>query len=503
MLLETNTVCGGNNVVGQLGTPDTSTNYRQVPLPAATVDLDVEWDSSCAVLATGQVYCWGSNQYGQLGNPVLTDTMTSTPQLVYLTAGAVATSVSVGINSTCVVLSTGAAYCWGKNDYGQLGTGNYTNSTSPQLLQMPSGESVTSMHAGNSHACAITVSEQLYCWGWNGYGQLGLDQLVNRNVPTLVSVPLNAGEKLVEVGVGTGETCVMTTSRTLCSGLNHKGQLGNGTTIDSRTFQEVVGFTEPSWRCADVTSATGQNFTGADFSYCDFTKVPGASFAGDTLVNANLSYANLSNLSLGGANISGANFDSSTAVGADFGGATFSSSTSMANTNLQNASVDRGRQIAGVPAVMPLYRTIQAGTFVSTDTRIVGPSLHGVSDTQTSYPMSLNPLRATVANSVDSLTVYVARWDPATQSLTFNGSSVADGSYTPVTLNVDTNTVTLVVTAEGGVTTETITITITRERTRCLQIPVRYIDLSDCDLRSRTDLACADFRNALRERVDL
>ena len=534
MLLETNTVCGGDNAFGQLGTPDTSTNYRQVPLPAATVDLDVEWDSSCAVLATGQVYCWGSNQYGQLGNPALTDTMTSTPQLVSLPAGAVATSVSVGISSTCVVLSTGPAYCWGKNDYGQLGTGNYTNSTSPQLLQMPSGESVTSIHAGNSHACAITVSEQLYCWGWNGYGQLGLDQLVNRNVPTLVSVPLNAGEKLVEVGVGTGETCVMTTSRTLCSGLNHKGQLGNGTTTDATTFQEVSGFTETSRRCADVTSTTGQNYELWDLSYCDFAKVPGATFESATAYGVNLQYAKAAGLNFRNALLGNAFFENSDLVSADFrrasiGGVRFNnanltsamldtatasstnflganlSSISVNATNFSGAQVDRGAGpgIVGTPAAMPSERTLVSGTFRSTDVLYWALRVgSGTADTPTitTNAGGIGVLIADpVANSVDSVTVTVTKSNPG-QKIFFNGVESASGIKSE-TLTVGDNAIQIRILADDG-TSERITSLIVPRQADCSAALAPGVNLFGCDLRSR-NLAGVNLTNANLGRATL
>ena len=104
---------------------------------------------TCAVLRTGEIQCWGYNEYGQLGNS--TSTNSPTPVTVSSIGNAIAVS-GADLNS-CAVLASGAVQCWGYNEFGQLGNGTTTNSSTP--VTVTGIINALAVSAGNSHTCAV------------------------------------------------------------------------------------------------------------------------------------------------------------------------------------------------------------------------------------------------------------------------------------------------------------------------------------------------------------
>ena len=163
---------------------------------SATVMGDMEWSFSqitsngahtCALTAGGKAYCWGVNSQGRLGNNSTADSRI--PAAVQMPAGVSFQSITAGGNHTCALATTGKAYCWGWNNQGQLGNNSATNSLIPVAVQMPAGVSFQSISAGNSHTCALTTEGKAYCWGWNGYGQLGNNSTADSRIPAAVQMP--------------------------------------------------------------------------------------------------------------------------------------------------------------------------------------------------------------------------------------------------------------------------------------------------------------------------
>ena len=86
---------------------------------------------------------------------------------------------------TCGILTNGTLACWGYNNYGQLGDGTLvTNSGGPKAVL--GGGNYTMVETGAGHTCAIRTDSGLYCWGLNNYGQLGVGSTINQLAPTAV-----------------------------------------------------------------------------------------------------------------------------------------------------------------------------------------------------------------------------------------------------------------------------------------------------------------------------
>ena len=143
---------------------------------------------TCA-LKGGQVYCWGWNEDGQLGDGTTTDFRT-TPTLVAdgEMGNSGVTTIAAGGYHTCA-LKGGQVYCWGRNDYGQLGDGTTWDGTTPTLVAdgAMDNSGVTAVAAGWDHTLGLKDTTCLFAWGWNGSGQLGDWTTTNRTAPVRVS----------------------------------------------------------------------------------------------------------------------------------------------------------------------------------------------------------------------------------------------------------------------------------------------------------------------------
>ncbi len=137
-----------------------------------------------------------------------------------------ATQVSVGVNHTCAVAS-GALYCWGVNAYGQLGDGTLVNRLVPTKVAGLSA-SVTQVAAGDSHTCAALSTGAVKCWGFNLKGQLGNGTTVDSATPVTVTGLSSA----TQVEAGMYFSCAVDGGKARCWGTNYGGQLGDGTTTD-------------------------------------------------------------------------------------------------------------------------------------------------------------------------------------------------------------------------------------------------------------------------------
>jgi alpha-tubulin suppressor-like RCC1 family protein len=228
--------CWGWEIDGALGdgenNPDAS---RDAPVQVSGLTSGIRSVSAggseaCAVTTGGGVKCWGQNFDGQLGSGG-TQSESDTPVDVSGLSSGVA-SVSVGGDFACALTTVGGVECWGENDIGQLGDGNFDPSGVPaDVTGLSSG--VRSLELGGSSACAITKSGAAKCWGDNGMGELGDNKaLADSDVPVAVH-GLTSGQALVSDGDYGTACAVSTKGGTKCWGYNYDGTVGDGNDTDS------------------------------------------------------------------------------------------------------------------------------------------------------------------------------------------------------------------------------------------------------------------------------
>ncbi len=317
--------CWGANYNGQLGDGTTlprgfaglvrapSEGFFAGPALSDVVHISSGWYHSCAVVRSGRVYCWGRNLNGRLGNGVVEFEIVSTPvpmvgigaSTPMLTEGV---SVSGGVDATCVertlgivcagrdsrgargdgdglgpasarptrvrsvgdyaewtqptlqiqslvqsgcaLVQDGFVACWGAAPFG---SGHENIRAAPERVLDPTGRDVlnniTQISGVDSHMCALDGEGFAYCWGWNGYGQLGSvsalpdSRAAETTLPVAFLNPSTAMPQggIVEISAGGRHTCTrMQDGRVLCWGQNSYGELGNGETGEAAYGVEVL-----------------------------------------------------------------------------------------------------------------------------------------------------------------------------------------------------------------------------------------------------------------------
>jgi len=226
--------CWGDNGVGQIGNGNFAVRDT---LPRAIVGLivftsiDGNLGHTCGIRAGGRAYCWGASSDGALGN----DSTTTSPIPVEVSGGLNFKAIAVGWTHSCGLTTQGVAYCWGNNDFGKLGA-DTTASAVGTPVAVAGGHVFRSIAAGQNHTCAVEVSDTLFCWGSNSYGQLGTGDPDSHGTPT----PVAGALKFRGVGPGYVHSCGITTAGAVyCWGHNDFGQLGDSTFVSTTSPVKV------------------------------------------------------------------------------------------------------------------------------------------------------------------------------------------------------------------------------------------------------------------------
>lgn len=181
----------GHNGYCQLGNGNTNhgitPNLLQGALSGKVVTTVACGSHHSVVLTSeGEVFAWGQNNCGQIGSG--TTTNQSTPKKIIYThaskfPSALAVKVACGQTSTMMVLDSGELFGWGYNGNGQLGIGNNINQLSPCRVSALSGLVIVKVVCGYAHTLALSDEGLLYAWGANSYGQLGIGNKSNCSTP--------------------------------------------------------------------------------------------------------------------------------------------------------------------------------------------------------------------------------------------------------------------------------------------------------------------------------
>ncbi|HVW24904.1 MAG TPA: RHS repeat-associated core domain-containing protein [Polyangiaceae bacterium] len=249
----------GNGTTSDYGDKENQTG----PIPATSVGtgrypvaVTVGIAHVCVLLDNNKVKCWGQNQFGQTGIGSTATYQKTVPTNTLMASADVVTSVVAGGFHTCALLNMGDIKCWGKNDQGQLGLDNTStiglDSTPIARVMFSLGAPALSLAMGYNHSCALFAAGGVRCWGYNGYGQCGIQTLGGSNTGVgaigdaagemeELTSNISLGTGASPIGVATSEykSCaLLEDGRIKCWGYNLYGQLGLGT----GTYGNIVGY---------------------------------------------------------------------------------------------------------------------------------------------------------------------------------------------------------------------------------------------------------------------
>ena len=254
------TLAWGNDPDGELGNGTTTTSGYPTPAPvlgpggagtalSGVVATAAGGQVSFALTSDGKVWAWGDNTYGELGNGTLVPVNSATPtQVMGLPTDIIA--IAAGSSHGLALESNGAVWAWGRNNFGQLGNGTFSNSATPvHVTGGPLPANVLAIAAGSNHSMALAgteVGSSVWTWGYNNYGGLGngtattaspfgiaTPALVAANSPGGVACTGGAGSLagVVAIAGGASQSLALEYNGTVMAwGFNSDGELGNGTT---------------------------------------------------------------------------------------------------------------------------------------------------------------------------------------------------------------------------------------------------------------------------------
>lgn len=180
---------------------------------------------SLAIAADPVVYAWGDDTYGQLGPA---GSSGAAPAAVALPGGVSPIAIAAGANTNYALGSDRNVYAWGFNGYGDLGNGDTTVSTSPVKVGLP--EPVTAIAAGTNFGLALGASGTVYAWGDGPFGSLGNGASPTSSPPVTVTMPAGASSTFAFTAIAAGGLhglAIGSDHNLYAWGYGYNGQLGN------------------------------------------------------------------------------------------------------------------------------------------------------------------------------------------------------------------------------------------------------------------------------------
>lgn len=224
--------CWGANPRGQLGDGTTLDHISPArvggDLPFVTLGIHGQGNHACALTVDGEAWCWGENDFGQLG----TGSTDPSTMPVRVATDVRFRTISAGWRMTCAVSTTDEAWCWGRGSWGQMGNGTLAHRLTPSLVD--GDHRFATVKAGtNNLVCGLTLEGEVWCWGLGILGALGrtAPEQCTLNALTLPCArtpgPVTGHRSFVDIAVGNTFACAVESSGTLwCWGANGSGQLG-------------------------------------------------------------------------------------------------------------------------------------------------------------------------------------------------------------------------------------------------------------------------------------
>ncbi|MFH2010918.1 MAG: hypothetical protein ABI333_30240 [bacterium] len=237
--------CWGSNASGALGDGNMGLNSASpVGVSGLTSVTSIASGAghTCATVDDGTIWCWGSNSAGELGNGQPSLENSDVPVQVVNITNSFGLGRNSGVGANCALLSDLTLWCWGGNEFGNLGDGTYEN-VRPAPVQVEGLSNVPMATLGTTHSCAALGNGAAYCWGVMStvaqYGQLGTGTNSGSELPVEV-VDL---EDVRTISAGGYSTCAaLRDGSAYCWGLNYSGQLGVGDLPESSAVPLEVVF---------------------------------------------------------------------------------------------------------------------------------------------------------------------------------------------------------------------------------------------------------------------
>ena len=223
----------GENYRGQLGdgTNNSNPTPKKITLASGVKPTQIACGESysMAIGSDGNLYTWGNGGFGQLGieYTMYESHSKSIPTKITLSNEIKPTQIACGAFHSIAIGNDGELYTWGNNQDGQLGDGTTAQRNIPTKIILESGVKPTQIACGYFHSIAIGDNKSIYTWGWNNFGQLGDGTTDNKLIPTKITLP--NGAKSTQISCGYFHSIVTDNNGNICAwGMNGYGQLGEG-----------------------------------------------------------------------------------------------------------------------------------------------------------------------------------------------------------------------------------------------------------------------------------